>query len=131
MGSGRQPFECQRCGACCVGAGGIYLEPEEVPAAARLVGLSEQDFRDHYCIEANSHLEVKCNQKGVCALMGPQGCLIHQAKPAICRLWPFFPGILKDAGALEEAKLACPGIDPEISHAEFVEFYHRHVKNRL
>jgi hypothetical protein len=119
----RLPFECQRCGVCCKGKGGIYLEKEEIPAAAQLLDLTEKEFIESFCLPRDGKYEIQTDAKGVCILFGPKGCRIHQAKPGICRQWPFFPAMLKYKGALEEAKLACPGIDPKVSHEDFVAYY--------
>jgi hypothetical protein len=45
---------------------------------------------------------------------------VHPVKPAICRRWPFLPALLSHPDELEHAKTACPGINPECSHQEFV-----------
>ncbi|MBI4797583.1 MAG: YkgJ family cysteine cluster protein [Desulfarculus sp.] len=116
-------FECQRCSQCCHGEGGITLGPGEVPAAAELLGLSEQEFIAAYCDLKLDIYHIRVNQDGDCALLGPDGCRIHQAKPRICQRWPFFTALLKDASAFEEAKLSCPGFRPTASHQDFLEQY--------
>lgn len=116
-------FECQRCSQCCHGEGGITLGPGEVPAAAELLGLSEQEFIAAYCDLKLDIYHIRVNQDGDCALLGPDGCRIHQAKPRICQRWPFFAALLKDPGAFEEAKLSCPGFRPTASHQDFLEQY--------
>jgi Fe-S-cluster containining protein len=118
----RAPFECQRCNVCCQGRGGIFLEAGEIAAAAALIDLGPEEFIARHCREREGRYEVLVGADGACGLMGPQGCRIHQAKPAICRRWPFFPGILANPSAFEDARQACPGIDPEVSHADFVAY---------
>ena len=118
----RPPFECQRCGQCCQGRGGIYYQDEEVEAAAQEMGLDREIFIQRYLIYREQRWEVAANPEGNCVLLGPEGCLVHRAKPTICRRWPFFDALINDSGAFEEAKLACPGIDPELSHQDFVRF---------
>jgi Fe-S-cluster containining protein len=116
-------FDCQRCSQCCHGEGGISLLPEEVPEAAGLLGLSAQEFSERYCQFKQGRYLIKTNQDGDCALLGPEGCLIHQAKPRICRRWPFFQALLRDPGAFEEAKLSCPGLLPQASFQDFLAQY--------
>jgi len=116
-------FECQRCSKCCHGEGGITLEPGEVPAAAALLGLSGEEFTAAYCDFKQGLYHIRANQEGHCALLGPDGCRIHAAKPRICQRWPFFKALLDDPGAFEEAKLYCPGFSPSASHAQFLEQY--------
>ncbi len=80
------------------------------------------DFLARYCEPKGEAFSVRSAEDGSCLLLGPEGCRIHQAKPDICRRWPFFDALLKDAGAFEEAKLICPGLNPAASHEEFKAF---------
>jgi uncharacterized protein len=116
-------FDCQRCSQCCHGEGGISLQPQEVPQAAALLGLGSQEFIERYCEPRQGVYLIKTNAAGDCALLGPRGCLIHQAKPRICQRWPFFDALLRDAGAFEEAKLSCPGLNPDASYQDFLAQY--------
>jgi hypothetical protein len=113
-------FSCQRCNACCQGQGGIFLEPQEVAAAARQVGLTPPRFLEMYCLAKDGRWAVLCDERGFCRLLGPTGCRIHQAKPEVCMRWPFMTAMLKDPGAFEEAKLVCPGFGPQATHEEFL-----------
>lgn len=121
------PFACRRCNQCCRGKGGIYLEADQVAPAARELGLPAAEFTRRFLTPRGGRFEVLSGPEGLCCLLGPQGCRVHRVKPAICRLWPFFPGLLKDPGAFEEAKLICPGLAPGASHAEFVAFAQRQL----
>ena len=116
----RLPFVCQMCSLCCTGEGGILMRPEEAEAAARELGMEVADFLDRHTRPRNGEVEVVTDGRGVCSLLGPQGCRIHAVKPRICRAWPFLPQILANPDAFEEAKLGCPGLDPEASHEDFL-----------
>ena len=118
----RKPFECQRCNTCCQGRGAIFLEPEQIGPAARILGLEPDEFTLRYCRKKDGRWEVRAGQDGACILLGPEGCTIHQAKPDICRRWPFFDNILERQYAFEEARLSCPGIDPDCSFDEFLAY---------
>ncbi len=120
-------FTCQRCSQCCHGQGGIYYEPQDLPAASASLGLAVQEFIARFCAPEGSRYSVLTTADGKCRLLGPDGCLVHEAKPEICRRWPFFDNILERASAFEEAKLACPGIDPDCSHAEFRAYWQREI----
>lgn len=116
----RPPFECQRCGVCCHGRGGIFLTAKQMPAAAAQIGLSPRAFSAAFCQQRHGRYEVLVDDDGVCRLLGPEGCLIHGAKPDICRRWPYFDNILAKRTAFEDARQGCPGIDPDISYEDFV-----------
>jgi hypothetical protein len=115
-------FHCRQCGDCCSGRGGIYVRPDEVEAMAGLVELSVEEFCRRF-VEASAlgpRLTVAANGFCVFQLEGNL-CRVHAVKPFICRQWPFLPAMLVDPDELENAKTACPGIDPACNHADFVE----------
>jgi Fe-S-cluster containining protein len=116
----RPVFECQQCGDCCNGRGGIYVKPQEVEDMAAFLGLDVEEFISRYvdCSAQGSHLGV---QDGVCVFMEDNRCRVHPVKPFICRQWPFFPALLLDPEELEYAKGACPGIDPDCTHEDFID----------
>ena len=59
---------------------------------------------------------------GVCVFLMPGGlCQVHPVKPFICRQWPFLPAILMDPDELDNAKTACPGLNPACNHKDFLE----------
>ena len=94
-----------------------------MPQAARELGLDQAEFLARFCgPRENGRYPVLCDEQGICRLLGPQGCLVHACKPDTCRRWPFFENILTRESAFNEAKLACPGIDPEVSFQEFAAF---------
>jgi len=96
--------------------------PAQVGPAAGELNMGEQEFLERFCEPKGQAFSVRCAEDGKCLLLGPEGCRIHEAKPDICRRWPFFEALIKDAGAYAEAKLICPGLDPEASHEEFLAF---------
>jgi Fe-S-cluster containining protein len=117
----KQPvFQCQQCGDCCVGRGGIFVRPEEVAEMAALLEVDEQEFRVRY-LESSSLGTRLAIQNGVCVFVEDNRCRVHPVKPFICRQWPFLPALLADPEEFEAAKGACPGIDPECSHEDFVD----------
>jgi Fe-S-cluster containining protein len=116
-----QVFQCRQCGDCCFGRGGIYVRPDEVEAMAALVELSVEEFCRLY-VEASALGPRLTVADGVCVFLMAGGlCRVHPVKPFICRQWPFLPAMLVDPDELENAKTACPGIDPTCKHADFVE----------
>lgn len=114
-------FNCQQCGDCCAGRGGIHVRPHEVEAMAALLSISEADFRRHYLENSVTGLRLTVAANGFCVfLMAGNLCRVHPVKPFICRQWPFLPALLINADELEHAKGACPGINPACTHEEFV-----------
>jgi uncharacterized protein len=54
-------------------------------------------------------------------------CTIHPVKPRICRDWPFLPAILLHPNELEAAKGACPGLNRDSRHADFLRWWQEKI----
>jgi len=114
-------FHCQQCGDCCSGRGGIHVPPHKVEQMAHLLAMSVDDFCRAYVENSVTGPRLTVGANGCCVfLMAGNLCRVHPVKPLICGQWPFLPALLQDADELELAKGACPGINPECSHADFV-----------
>ncbi|HEY9074097.1 MAG TPA: YkgJ family cysteine cluster protein [Desulfobaccales bacterium] len=114
-------FDCQQCGDCCAGRGGIHAKPEEVEAMAALLSMSVEDFCRDYMENSVTGARLTIADNGCCVfLMEGNLCRVHPVKPFICRQWPFLPILLVEPDELEHAKGACPGINPACTHEEFV-----------
>jgi Fe-S-cluster containining protein len=115
-------FECKQCGECCYGEGGILLQPEETEKIADFLGLTCASFIALHCEERHDRLYIRSASNGYCAFFDrDRQCLIHPVKPGPCSLWPFYPALLKDRSTWDQAKEACPGINPEASFEDFVK----------
>jgi Fe-S-cluster containining protein len=113
-------FQCRQCGDCCAGRGGIHLQPQEVEEMAALLKLPVEEFCRRY-LESSDLGPRLATANGVCVFLGEGNlCRVHPVKPFICRQWPFLPALLVDPDELEQAKGACPGINPHCSHEDFV-----------
>jgi Fe-S-cluster containining protein len=114
-------FQCQQCGDCCVGLGGIFVRPDEVKAMAALLALPVAEFSQRF-VEASPMGPRLTVANGVCVFLMAGGlCRVHPVKPFICRQWPFLPALLLDPDELEHAKGACPGLNPACTHHDFRE----------
>ena len=115
-------FECQMCGECCYGKGGIFVKKHEIENIACFLGIETKDFISRYCETTHNRFHIKTGEDGYCIfLVKGAGCLIHPVKPEICSLWPFYPAIIKDIDNWKMAQDACPGINPGCPFDEFVK----------
>jgi Fe-S-cluster containining protein len=88
---------------------------------AALLEMDEQEFSNRY-LEPSSLGTRLAIKDGVCVfLLEDNRCRVHAVKPFICRQWPYLPALLADEDEFEAAKGACPGLDPQGSHEDFVE----------
>ncbi len=114
-------FQCQQCGDCCAGRGGIHVQPHEVEAMAAFLSISVEDFCSNYVEASVTGPRLTVADSGFCVFMlEGANCRVHPVKPFICRQWPFLPILLVEPDELEHAKGACPGINPSCTHEEFV-----------
>jgi len=121
-------FQCRQCGDCCAGRGGIFVKPDEVEAMAALLALPVAEFSRRY-VEVSDLGPRLTVADGVCVfLMAGSLCRVHPVKPFICRQWPFLPALLVDPDELENAKTACPGLNPACTHEDFVEAALNHAR---
>lgn len=111
-------FSCQQCGQCCYGAGGIVLSQKDSLRLAEHLGLDVEQLLTQYAEEAGGKQRLQVGPDGYCVFFA-SGCSVHEAKPDVCRAWPFFRGNLQDPDSLEMAKEYCPGIAPDVSFQAF------------
>lgn len=114
-------FDCKCCGHCCEGSGGILVSPREVERLCLFLNMPCEAFKEQYTEEANGKLRLCTSKSGFCVFFTEGvGCGVHEAKPDVCRAWPFFRGNLIDPVSLELAKDYCPGIPKDMKFDDFV-----------
>ena len=124
-------FICKRCGACCQGQAGILIRIGEVQPLARILDLSAEEFIRRYTEPCGILHSIKVGPDGYCLLREEDSgkCLVHEAKPAMCRHWPFFFGPLKFREGFEPVKNFCPGIHSEASWEDFIAFHRKFIRD--
>ncbi len=114
-------FQCQMCGNCCYGEGGIFLEQKEMENIAGFLETSIDSFLSRFCEKKLGRYQLKTGQDRFCVFFTKEkNCLVHPVKPKRCYLWPFTPAIVSDKENWDLAKDACPGINPDCSFDTFV-----------
>lgn len=113
-------FNCQQCGQCCKGSGGIVLQPHDLHRLAAWLHLPESEVTARWAISALGKLKLKTGDDGYCIFFShAEGCSVHEVKPDVCRAWPFFRGNLEDETSFAMAREYCPGINSNATFAEF------------
>lgn len=87
---------------------------------ARYLKIPEEEFIFLYLVPSPFGLQLD-SEGGRCVMLEGTLCRVHPVKPLLCRLWPYIPALLNDPEEFELAKQACPGLDPEAEHRQFVE----------
>lgn len=115
-------FECKMCGQCCYGKGGIKVSDEAIIRISNSLDIAPEQFKSQYCESRNNQLMLVTGEDGFCIFFDQKKqCLIHEVKPEICFLWPFYEANLTDEYSWDMAKGACPGINPDTPFEEFVK----------
>lgn len=127
------PFACRRCGRCCQGRGGVWLDRAGVRAAAEVLGLPPERFEAGFLRPGPGGLwTLETGANGFCRCWEPESrrCLIHAAKPLMCQDWPLFCSLLADEEVFCEARRFCPGLDEKSAWARFVAWGRRRLGDR-
>lgn len=110
-------FECSRCGYCCQGETTVSLDENDQKRMVEALGLSEVEVRERYWRVTGNVVQMKIVD-GHC-IFYDEGCTVHMGRPWRCAEWPLHPSILSDRLNFETIRESCPGINSEISYAEF------------
>lgn len=104
-------FACQPgCTRCCETRGYIYLSEADVTRIAAYLNLTQEAFEAEYVLRFKHVIRFKKPLDAQCHFLTPQGCSIHAVKPTQCRLFPFWPELVENRAAWQDAGRTCPGI---------------------
>ncbi len=104
-------FACQPgCTNCCRGKGFVYLTEEDLERAAAFLGMTAAEFETRYVYRTRNLRRLRTPRNSSCVFLREDGCSIHPAKPTQCRLFPFWPEVVKDRRSWRKAAARCPGI---------------------
>lgn len=121
MSTAEEIFTCRQCGHCCEGKGGIVLSAKDLARLCSFLKMQPQELIDKYGEYSGGKLKLSIGPDGNCIFFSRlSSCTIHEAKPDICRAWPYFRGNLLDPVSLAMAKDFCPGINKSVSFEDFV-----------
>jgi Fe-S-cluster containining protein len=102
-------FQCARCGSCCIGKGGVWVNAQELERICDYLKVAEESLLAGYLEPKRNLHQVLTSSKGVCVFY-TNGCSIHPVKPSMCRRWPFYQAVLASNWGFCEAKELCPGL---------------------
>lgn len=88
-------FHCTQCGKCCIHRDDILLSPKDLFHIAQKFQVMPQEIVERYCeayIGSESHLPcLRLKPQGSvqrCPLLKDRKCMVHDAKPAVCAMFP-------------------------------------------
>jgi len=104
-------FECQPgCTACCQRKGFVYLTQDDIARAAGFLGVTAAWFEKRYIYRTKHLRRLRIPRGGLCRFLRADGCSIHPAKPAQCRIFPFWPELTESGREWRRTAAWCPGI---------------------
>lgn len=106
-------FECTGCGACCTGAGRVWVSIEDLQNLAQVLGISLEDCVDQYAQRQAGRWALKEDQSnGNCIFLDSQSrCMVYSGRPQQCRSFPWWPTVLKSPERWQDTARTCEGID--------------------
>lgn len=88
-------FHCKMCGKCCINREDIILTPRDVYNMAKFLCIEPIELFKRYCesyIGSESKIPiVRLKPRGSikrCPLLKDKKCSVHNAKPAVCAMYP-------------------------------------------
>ncbi len=117
-------FSCKAgCTNCCQQQGYVYITEADLKNAAAFLGMKAAEFERKYVYRTRHLLRLRKPRGAQCHFLHEGGCSIHPAKPTQCRAFPFWPELVGDRKAWNEAGGYCPGIGA--GHLVTIEAAHR------
>lgn len=105
-------FHCTQCGQCCIHREDILMNPNDIYRAAKELSILPKEFVEKYCeyyLGSSSFMPVvRLKPRGLikrCPLLNNKKCLIHNAKPTVCAMFPIGRAIRMDKEQFEKDKV--------------------------
>ncbi|MBN2374141.1 YkgJ family cysteine cluster protein [bacterium] len=111
-------FECQRCGACCMGEPGVILVTiEEIKRIAGFLKMGEENFINTCLYPVGAGYSIKEDKGGRC-IFYKDGCSIYPFRPLQCRTYPFWFNNLRSEENWHAVSRECPGIGKGMTYGK-------------
>ena len=70
--------------------GHVYVTTKDRLLLAEHFGLTETQFRKHYCGKRHGEYHLK-DPEHDCCFLKDKSCSVYDFRPTQCRTWPFWP----------------------------------------
>ena len=107
-------FECCACGRCCGGEPGtVSVTEAERAAIAAELNIAKDTFVDTYMVKKDGVMTLREDQNYDCVFIerNSKHCRIYKMRPLQCRLFPFWPSVLKHKEAWDFYADLCRGMN--------------------
>jgi Fe-S-cluster containining protein len=121
-------FTCRKCGDCCKGYGGTYVDEKDIESIADFIHTDPESFVRTYCKRTEKMPLLAQRENDYCIFWDGQ-CTIHPVKPRMCRSWPFIESVLIDIKNWHIMAALCPGIRTDVSEDQVRECVKKALSN--
>ncbi len=107
-------FECRGCGGCCGRVPGVvWVTPDERQRIAASLGMEAAEFRTKYVYRTEGKCSLIELENYDCVFLerNSKRCQIYKVRPLQCRLFPFWPSLLRDINIWNSYAKSCPGMN--------------------
>jgi len=88
----------------------VYLAAGDVPRIANFLGISLEEFERRYVYRTARRARLRVPRDVQCYFLREGGCSIHPVKPVQCRIFPFWPELVKSRREWKKTARYCPGM---------------------
>jgi Fe-S-cluster containining protein len=88
----------------------VYLAEDDIARAAAFLGMPPAEFERRFVFRTKNRTRLRVPRDAHCHFLYEGGCSIHPAKPAQCRIFPFWPEMVDDRREWRKTARYCPGI---------------------
>jgi len=106
-------FTCTRCGDCCRGYGGTYVDAVDIAAIAAFIRTEPSVVVERYCRRSGGKHLLAQRKDGYCVFWD-ESCTVHPVKPRMCRRWPFIESVVAEPQNWLIMAGLCPGMRTDI-----------------
>ncbi|MDR0312473.1 MAG: YkgJ family cysteine cluster protein [Treponema sp.] len=115
-------FSCTRCSDCCRHESGyVFLSENDVSRLACECQLAIDQFIKTYCrwIPSLTNIErLSLKEKAdLDCIFWDSGCKVYNSRPLQCRVFPFWPDIMRSREFWERTGATCPGVDQGLAYS--------------
>jgi Fe-S-cluster containining protein len=114
-------FSCARCGYCCQGETTVSLDEQDQERMIKKLDLPREEVAKKYWRITGNIVQMQIVDHHCIFYHDDTGCSVHEGRPWRCGQWPLHPSILSDENNFRTIRESCPGINRDLSYAEFCE----------
>lgn len=105
-------FECTGCGQCCTGSPGyVWVSEEDIQAIADYLAMPVDVFMKRFLKkEGNRYSLIEKSSSFDCIFLEGKRCTIYPVRPTQCSTFPWWPSLLQNSEAWNNAASCCEGI---------------------